>query len=39
MDLAIEERDHDTRIFLQWYVTEQPSIINELRMDFRHQGF
>ena len=23
MDLAIEERDHASRIFLQWYVTEQ----------------
>jgi ferritin len=23
MDLAIEEKDHATRIFLQWYVTEQ----------------
>ncbi len=23
MDLAIQEKDHATRIFLQWYVTEQ----------------
>jgi len=23
MDLAIDERDHATKIFLQWYVTEQ----------------
>jgi ferritin len=23
MDLAIEEKDHATQIFLQWYVTEQ----------------
>ena len=23
MDLAIDEKDHASRIFLQWYVTEQ----------------
>ena len=39
MDLAIEERDHATRIFLQWYVTEQVEeeendneIIDQLRL-------
>lgn len=39
MDLAIEEKDHATRIFLQWYVTEQVEeeendneIIDQLRL-------
>ncbi len=46
MDLAIEERDHATRIFLQWYVTEQVEeeendneIIDQLRLiDGNPQG-
>ncbi|MGD8241304.1 MAG: ferritin [Desulfobacterales bacterium] len=40
MDLAIEEKDHATRIFLQWYVTEQVEeeendneIIDQLRLN------
>ena len=39
MDLAIEEKDHATKIFLQWYVTEQVEeeendneIIDQLRL-------
>lgn len=39
MDLAIEENDHATKIFLQWYVTEQveeedsaSSILEKLKM-------
>jgi ferritin len=46
MDLAIEEKDHATRIFLQWYVTEQVEeeendneIIDQLRLiDGNPQG-
>ena len=39
MDMAIEEKDHATKIFLQWYVTEQVEeeendneIIDQLRL-------
>jgi ferritin len=45
MDTAIDERDHATQIFLQWFVTEQveeeagvQEIIDQCRLAGEHQG-